>query len=285
MEKTFDPSEYVRDLAEELVSAFSKANKATHPYHVGVAKESAVKEKLQSIFPEFIGIGTGCVIDSFGNTSKQTDIVIYESNICPKFCVNNSDDVNYYPCESVIAVGEIKSNLTLRELNDSFEHIVSVKKMMRRTKDSMSWRKYLSSLCIDGVPEEKYLQKEKTLDQIMGFILCEKIDSKVKTFVDNYLRLLEITPDYEVPNIVVSLQDGIFIYVDEKNNIVYDTKLAKDIFVSKNPDNFSFMIRLINKFIHDGRTSDVIPFDCYLSKEGSTMHGEHYPIIKKKTNF
>ncbi|MEE1260019.1 MAG: DUF6602 domain-containing protein [Paludibacteraceae bacterium] len=280
MEKTFDPSEYVRDLANELVYAFSKANKSTHPYHVGVAKESAVREKLKCIFPESIGIGTGCVIDSFGYTSKQTDIVIYESDICPKFCVNNSEDVKFYPCESVIAVGEIKSNLTLEQLKDSFEHIVSVKKSIRCTKNSMSWRKYCSSLCIEGALEQKYLQIEKTLDQIMGFILCEKIDSKIDTFVKNYIELLELTPNYEVPNIVVSLQDGIIIYLDENNNIVYDTKLANRIFVSKNPDNFTFLLRLINLFIHKGRTSDVFPFDCYFSKEGSIIQGNFYPIKK-----
>ena len=104
MRDYFDTYEYVNDLGIDLIREFEKAGKTTHPHSVGEGREIKAINKLEDILPSSIGIGSGFVIDSFGNVSSQCDIIIYEKDLCLKF--NKEDEKNcYYNCESVIAVG------------------------------------------------------------------------------------------------------------------------------------------------------------------------------------
>ena len=106
MDESFQPARYISDLAEELVMEFARGARATTPGLVGGAREVPVRKKLESLLPPTVSVGSGCIIDSYGHTSRQIDVVIYEKNICPCFYVNDSIDAGYYPCEGVIAVGE-----------------------------------------------------------------------------------------------------------------------------------------------------------------------------------
>ena len=67
--------------------------------------------KLAQVFSGGVGVGTGFVIDSTGNVSKQQDIILYEKSFCPVYRINDLDEVAYYPCEGVFAVGEVKSTI------------------------------------------------------------------------------------------------------------------------------------------------------------------------------
>ena len=79
MEKGFDTYEYVKQLGEDLVTAFERSGKyGNHPVEIGTRKEESVIKKLEQILPDGIGIGSGFVIDSYGGISKQCDIVLYE---------------------------------------------------------------------------------------------------------------------------------------------------------------------------------------------------------------
>ena len=120
MEENFDPIAYANLVGKELVLSFDKASLGTTPVLVGSAKEHPIRAKLEHILPSGIGVGSGCVIDSYGNTSRQIDIVLYEKNICPVYSINNTPETTYYPCEGVVAVGEIKSSLGSDELEDIF---------------------------------------------------------------------------------------------------------------------------------------------------------------------
>ena len=62
------------------------------------------------------------------------DIVLYEKDFCPVYSVNRDPSTTYYPCEGVIAVGEIKSRITSEELEDIFNKIASVKRLRRYTR-------------------------------------------------------------------------------------------------------------------------------------------------------
>ena len=71
----FDTHTYIKNLGEELVRAYGSAGQATTSGLIGQAREKAVKTKLESILPGGVGVGTGCVIDSEGNSSGQIDVV------------------------------------------------------------------------------------------------------------------------------------------------------------------------------------------------------------------
>lgn len=269
MEKHFNSIEYVKGLSEELIDSFKKANKATTPVLVGNAKEKAVRNKLEKIFPQSIGISTGCIIDVNGHTSKQTDIVIYEKDICPVFSINDTPESTYYPCESVIAIGEIKSTLNTNTIDDSFSKIKSVKECIRHSSDNMYWRKYCSRQIIYGSESEIYNQEANAFDQIYGFILCEKIELKIETFTNQCIDLIKNTSAHLLPNIIVSLNDGILVYIDTSctNNyfIREDKHNADSIYFIEVPSgNFQYLLHELNKFINRGRSSNILPFNKYI---------------------
>lgn len=131
MESSFNPAQFVREIGRYLVWAFKYARQATTPGLVGAAMEQSVRDQLEQILPGGIGVGSGCVIDTKGSTSRQIDVVLYEKELCPVFCVNNNPETTYFPVEGVLAVGEIKSMIGKKELSDSFKKIQSVKALYR----------------------------------------------------------------------------------------------------------------------------------------------------------
>ncbi|MCI8352360.1 MAG: hypothetical protein HFJ58_01880 [Clostridia bacterium] len=216
MRKSFDTFEYVDDLGKDLVRDFEKAGKTTHPHSVGEGREKSAINKLKDILPSGIGIGSGFVIDSFGNVSSQCDIIIYEKDLCLKF--NSEDEKNcYYNCESVIAVGEVKSDLNKNDLEDSINKFKKIRNLKRRLENNRNFRNYLSKLTAYGAEIEIYDQNLNSLDQIFTFLLCNSL-------VVNYRKIIEIIKEnkniYEYPNAIVSIE-GVYIgYSNQTYNVI-----------------------------------------------------------------
>lgn len=266
MEKTFNSIDFLKDLADELVDNFKKAGKATTPSLVGSAREQTVRKKLELIFQKSVGVATGCVIDSFGHTSKQTDIIIYEKDFCPVFSINDNPESTYYPCESVIAVGEIKSTLDAKELIKAFANIKSVKESKRHYRSHLNRRPYCSRLVLKGANSESYNQYSKSGHQIYGFILCGKIGMSMGKFLSKCAELIKQEEAYLLPNIIVSLQDGVFVYLDTVNQCTCVDKIGANHFYNVvNPGGeFQYLLSELNQHITMGATTDTLPFDRYI---------------------
>lgn len=266
MEEVFSAKEFVQSLAQDLVDSFAKAGRATTPVLVGSARENAVRSKLEKLFPQAIGVSTGCVIDVDNNTSKQTDIIIYEKDICPVFSVNDTPESSYYPCEGVIAVGEVKSTLNTNDLLDSFKKIESVKRLKRFGNEGTCFRRYCSRLVIKGSKDEAFDQLNKSLDQIYGFIICEKIGLSVETFLEKCAEEIKKRPSYLVPNMIVSLHDGVLVYLDSKHHRACTNSSGADsiYFVNKEGENFQQILANLYSIITHGRSTDVLPFNKYI---------------------
>ena len=149
MQRNFDPDAFIQRIGRRLVEQFDDARAATSPSTVGAAMEQPVRDQLEQILPRGLGVGSGFVIDSYGGTSRQTDIVLYEKDICPVFSINNTPETTYYPCECVVAAGEVKSELNGNSLRDAFSKIASVKQLQR----------HMTRLCLpfisSGVHQER----------------------------------------------------------------------------------------------------------------------------------
>ena len=275
MDASFLVKDYVRTLAQELIYGFERAGKATTPGLVGSARERAVRKKLEQLFPQAVGIGTGCVIDVENRTSRQSDIIVFEKEICPVFSLNDTPETTYFPCESVIAVGEVKSTLGTSELLDSFSKIESVKKLRRFWKDNSCFRSYCSRTVLLGTSEEKYNQFEKPNDQIYGFIICERIGLSLDTFLSKCKEEINRRPSHTVPNMVVSLHDGILVYMDSKNRRTCTDSSGADFlyFVNKQESNFQQLLSNLNSIIISGRTTDVLPFAKYIIDDSNYPAG------------
>lgn len=214
MRKEFNTFEYVDDLGKDLIRDFEKAGKTTHPHSVGEGREKSTINKLKDIMPKGIGIGSGFVIDSFGNVSSQCDIVIYEKDLCLLF--NSYDEKNcYYNCESVIAVGEVKSSLDRKELEDCLQKLNKIKNLKRKVGNERNFRNYLSKITAYGSESESYDQKNKASDQIFTFIICN-------SFFIKYTKIIEIIIEnkniYEYPNSIISIDGGVIGYAKQNGD-------------------------------------------------------------------
>ena len=189
-------SKFIARIGQRLVEKFDYARAGTTPVTVGDAMEQPVRDQLEQILPRGIAVGEGFVIDSEGGTSKQTDVILYERDICPKFSINNTPGTTFYPCEGVIAVGEVKSTLDRRTLRDAFEKIASVKKLQRRATQNFMphptsgepivQRRNYGSLQTSPIVD---ITERPDLDgtaQIFGFVVAEELEGKAEIFCEAF---------------------------------------------------------------------------------------------------
>ena len=175
MTQTFDPAEFVRDVGHDLVTDFARARTATTPGLVGDAMEQPVRQRLEQILPQGIGVGSGCVIDTFGGTSRQMDVVLNEKEQCSVFCINDSPTTTYYPCEGVLAVGEVKSRIGKKDLADGFKKITSVKSLRRAFQRAQSRQRIGRPYGDHGSATACSFDLHRSnLGDIFGFIVAEE---------------------------------------------------------------------------------------------------------------
>jgi hypothetical protein len=94
----------------------------SHGSTVGQAREFLVTRVLRTILPASVHVGCGKVIDSKGNCSRQTDIIIYD----PRFPLMEVEGGGLYFVEGVLATIEVKSTIDRAELEASLENCRAV---------------------------------------------------------------------------------------------------------------------------------------------------------------
>ena len=304
MERTFDPIAYANSMGKNLVPAFENADLATTPGFVGSAKEKAARDKLESILPAGIAVGSGCIIDGYGETSRQMDVVLYEKNICPVYSINDTPETTYYPCEGIVAVGEIKSSLNSDELEDIFDKIESVKRLRRFSTEpsglrvvgtlGVPYRRYGTTAPVthQNFGDMDYDQVENPLDQIFGFALAGKLKLKIQTLCEKFVNRARTMELNLTPNLIVTLDQGVLCPAaysedNEKDGLKISLQEATDIYhVDKGDENFRFLLSMIYNIYNHGRTVPVSAFGRYFDHEGilTLPGGGIYIPIEKQTS-
>ena len=308
MESSFDADAFVRRIGERLVEQFNDARAATTPATVGAAMEQPVREQLEQILPRGIGVGSGFVIDSYGATSRQSDIVLYEKDICPVFSINGTPETTYYPCECVVAVGEVKSRLDSGSLRDAFEKVGSVKRLRRHvvrhpiplpeTGEQIPIYRNYGSLQGDSF----YRADEKPGDraQIFGFVLAGEIRMNTDSLMPAFLGCSQELGDDYSPNLLVALSGVTLCWgevSDERPGEVvkddggkyslkvshggplawrakWSAQTATHLGRNDGDDSFRALIRWIRLAFQNGRTSEAGSLDRYFEMRetsGSTF--------------
>ena len=266
----FDTHLNIKNLGQELVLAYESAAQGTTSGLKGDAREKAVRTKLEAILPGGVGVGTGCVIDSEGNASSQIDVILYEQQFCPIFKV--ADDIGYYPCESVIAVGEIKSTIGKNELGDIYEKIASVRKLNRFPKPvgreeppagKIEYRTYLDkTMCLmDG--DRETIQNLSSATQIYGFGLGQSFGAKPETMIEHTNDLYNKIPEELRPNVVLTLnQEAIAPATDMQMSF---TALGSPGVTFLKPENsLEYLLVSLFSSIQNGITSPGYAFERYV---------------------
>jgi hypothetical protein len=119
---------YLRTL--QLIADQSKRELATLMPHLGERgriAEEIIRGVLQRTLPKRFSVGTGVLISASGETSAQTDIVIFDNfHNAPLL---SEFGVGVFPVEIVYATIEVKSSLTKRGLRESLTAIRKIRKV------------------------------------------------------------------------------------------------------------------------------------------------------------
>lgn len=125
-----DLTNFFNKVSDKLRIDFTDLSKLIgHNLSSGEAREEALKGFLKSNLPQRADLSSGFVIDRNGKQSKQIDVIIYDRNYGSYFSIGGA---NFFPCEIVMAVGEVKSDVSSTDkLIDALEKIKSVKELDR----------------------------------------------------------------------------------------------------------------------------------------------------------
>lgn len=95
-----------------------------HAGEQGGAREEILRKFLRLYLPKRFDVSSGFVFDIHGHISQQLDIIVADSMVAPRF--ETAGDVRFYPCEAVVAVGQVKTHATSRrEMWNALENLRS----------------------------------------------------------------------------------------------------------------------------------------------------------------
>ena len=283
----------MENLGQGLIREFAEARQATTGPLIGAAIETPVRKRLEQVLPRGIAVGSGCVIDSYGNCSRQQDVVLYERDNCPVFSVNDTPESTYYPCEGVLGVIEVKSSITGNTLRDAFEKIASVRNLTRHN--------VMERLVMRGEPRPEYRRYHNTqmataislvepkdlelpgLHQIFGAVLGGTLELKYKTFGDRCSALVSEFGHDNAPNMVAILDSGALLpcsITAEGNRAQFSAKTASHfMFVEGAP--LQELIDRVHMTYRHGVTSPTEVFSRYIAGVEEGYSGSWVTEIKR----
>ena len=321
MDRNFDPDGFIRRIGERLIDEFKDAKAGTTPSTVGSAAEQPVRDQLEQVLPRGIAVGEGFVIDSYGGTSRQQDVILYERDICPVFSINRTPQTTYYPCEGVIAVGEIKSLLDRNSLQNAFEKVASVKRLRRhivheflpnlKTGEPVPLRRdYLTQRDDNSIVSlDEGLDAKERLE-IYGFVLAGESRLKHETLVATFRTLAAQVGNSLSPNLLATLdghavswgniarqerrethqgENGLYVLTVHKDGpevwqVTAAAETATNVGGYKNSDAFRLLVLWIRQWAESGRTSGVRSFNRYFEEKSPHKSEPVYLLPKLETS-
>ena len=187
---------------KKLISAFEDSkilfenqnvrNNLIHAGEYGAYRERALKKFLSFILSRKFDFGEGFVINSFNETTAQCDIIIYDKLKTPLIEVDST--TRFFPCETVFAIGEVKSKITKTQL---FDYLMALSK-------------------------KKEIKKISTkFSNIFSFLVCESVDGfnmNLGKKIEEFYNSKKIPPCLR-HNAILSLKDGLSGYTISEDNI------------------------------------------------------------------
>lgn len=190
-----------------LEGYFEQSKNILHNGSKGTVRENIVNKVIRPFLPACYGLSGGEAFDSEGNTSKQLDLVVYDSVF--SYIIPYIDNYIQFPCESIYGNIEIKSFLNKDELMKAIDNIKSMKSLKR--EGTHSWTVTpLVSIKINGLPDNT--------DRNPYFGIIFAYDSVEALTVLNYLENLDI-PSNLLPNAIVLYSKRTIIFQATDSNI------------------------------------------------------------------
>jgi hypothetical protein len=213
------PSSIFESIAKQKVDIFRAAFAASreqfysedvgrlrHTSEFGAARERICSDFLRMFLPTYLDIGSGFLITSDDQVSSQCDLVIFDPQYTP--LVEDANRRRFFPIETVVAIGEVKSVLSKQGLFDSLEKLAANKKI--RQIDDLSPARRSERLLLE--------EKGHHYDQMISFLICEKLDFNlvdITAHVSRHYDKVGVAREHR-HNLVLSIEDGLLCYKNHK---------------------------------------------------------------------
>ncbi len=202
-----------------LEAYFDQSKDILHSASKGAIREQIINKVIRPYLPSCCGLSGGEAFDFEGNTSKQLDLVVYDSVF--SYIVPYIDNFIQFPCESIYGNIEIKSFLNGEELSRALENIKSMKCLKRKGTHSWTVTPQVA-ISINGTPSDT------NRNPYFGIIFA--YDSIEVATILSHLQQVAI-PSNLLPNAIV-------LY-SKKTIILHGKKSALEIFPCNDFDNYS----------------------------------------------
>ncbi|MEW9573168.1 DUF6602 domain-containing protein [Rhodanobacter sp. Si-c] len=200
---------FVRQYNENSRSLFfdGSTKRLRHAGEFGTFREAIVRDFLRFFIPGRIDISNGFVITSKGGVSTQCDIIAFDAKSTP--LIESGERQRFFPVETVCGLGEVKSVMSRVDFIDAINKLAKIKML----------REEIQSATIIRRERDGYFDPlNYAYDQIPSFLICEKLDFNIDNLVNEvggmYSSDIAIRHRH---NLILSLKDGIFLYLDDNN--------------------------------------------------------------------
>jgi hypothetical protein len=82
------------------LAAAERLGALQHRGLAGQLRELLVRELLRPVVPDYVGFGTGKIVDYLGGESRQIDLIIYDKRMMPPLLFALDEPLGLYPVEA-----------------------------------------------------------------------------------------------------------------------------------------------------------------------------------------
>lgn len=149
----------------------------------GNFNESELSELIEKVIPTRYIVTKGIIENSKDEQSNETDIIIYDNDILPRYVKN---DLSFIPIEAVKYIFEVKSTLNATELKTTIDKFYNYKKMGGISPTVL----FAFSSDIQGSELERYSKNDKNffINPIISVICISDKSYSYKTVEEYFLK-------------------------------------------------------------------------------------------------
>ncbi len=135
--------QHLQGIFKILKNRFDYVNNSIgHSLTKGEENENEIRQLLVDFLPPKYGIGSGIIMDTEGNTSKQIDIIIYDKE-SPNYTL--SSDSKLFLLDQVLAFIEIKTTYTTGEKGSLMSSLENIKSVAELKPCQLPWAQWHNS--------------------------------------------------------------------------------------------------------------------------------------------
>ncbi|MEN4771352.1 DUF6602 domain-containing protein [Duffyella gerundensis] len=182
---------------------FDSRSKTFHAAEFGRFRENVTADFLKGFVPGYVAISTGFIVSQKNNISTQCDIILYDKELTP--LIQDDNHNQFFPSDCIKGIGEVKSNLTKKELKDALIKLAKVKMISFEVSADAA-----------GYNGQTY-DREQHWNHAYTFLICNEIKgdtSNISSEIDDYYDTHHIPHKFR-HNLVLSLDGTALFYKAE----------------------------------------------------------------------